>query len=178
MATNKSGTQLVFEAYHKTFASIRSQGKEPNQITIDRYLYLKGDRWMNKMNGEQNHQGRKESVWLNINEKGKRGEREVAKIINKTLGVNCRRTPNSGGLSFKGDIIDIDIDSHLYNYHFEIKNTKSLVLPKWIKQAEGDCPVVKTPILIYKHQGKWRADMRLNDWLGDQLTIQELLKNK
>jgi hypothetical protein len=32
--------------------------------------------------------------------------------------------------------------------------------------------------LIYKHKGKWRADMRLNDWIGDQLTIKELLKNK
>lgn len=115
---------------------------------------------------------------MNANAKGKRGEREVATIIRKDLEVDCRRTPNSGGLSFKGDIIDIDIDSHLHNYHFEIKNTKSLILPQWIKQVENDCPVDKTSILIYKHKGKWRADMRLNDWIGDQLTIQELLKNK
>jgi hypothetical protein len=115
---------------------------------------------------------------LNANAKGKRGEREVATIIRKDLEVDCRRTPNSGGLSFKGDLKIVTQDSHLRKHHLEVKNTKSLILPQWIKQITNDCPVDGIPLLIYKHKGKWRADMRLNDWIGDQLTIQELLKNK
>ena len=111
---------------------------------------------------------------MNANAKGKRGEREVATIINKTLGVNCRRTPNSGGLSFKGDIIDIDLDSPVHDCHFEIKNTKSLSIPAWIRQVQRDCSPHKTAILVFKHKGEWYTLEKLKDWLGDQLTIQEL----
>jgi len=55
---------------------------------------------------------------INAQNKGKRGELEVVRIINKNLGTKIRRTPNSGGLSFKGDIIDIDDISILFDYHF------------------------------------------------------------
>ncbi len=52
---------------------------------------------------------------VNQRNKGKRGELEVVKIINKALGTNVRRTPNSGGLSIKGDIIDINLDSVIHD---------------------------------------------------------------
>jgi hypothetical protein len=81
-------------------------------------------------------------------------------------------------LGFKGDIIDIDISSHIYDRHFEIKNTKNLSIPAWIRQTERDCPVTKTPTLVFKHKGKWYLLEKLNDWLGDQLTIQDLRSPK
>ncbi len=56
---------------------------------------------------------------INSQAKGKRAEREVAKLINRYLGTNVRRTPLSGGLNFKGDICDINPDSPAFNYHFE-----------------------------------------------------------
>ena len=106
-------------------------------------------------------------------DKGNRAEREVAKTINRYLGTNCRRTPLSGGLSIKGDIIDIDPDSVAYQYHFEIKNTKKLSIPIWWKQIYNDCGK-KIPVNIFKMNAKFYATLQLNDWLGDLAEVQEL----
>jgi len=42
---------------------------------------------------------------LNANQKGKRFELKIAKDLAKKFDTNIRRTPNSGGLSIKGDIM-------------------------------------------------------------------------
>ena len=102
---------------------------------------------------------------INSSQKGKRGEREVVSIINKYLGTNFRRTPNSGGLSFKGDIIDIDNTNPLYDFHIEIKNTNTLQIPKWMDQIEKDQPLGKTGLLIAKFKGKWFSWFSLQDCL-------------
>jgi len=102
---------------------------------------------------------------INSSQKGKRGEREVVSIINKYLGTNFRRTPNSGGLSFKGDIIDIDNTNPLYDFHIEIKNTNTLQIPKWMDQIEKDQPLGKTGLLISKFKGKWFSWLSLQDFL-------------
>jgi len=103
-------------------------------------------------------------VAINIRNKGKRGELTVAKMINKALGTNVRRTPNSGGLSIRGDIIDISPDSVIHDCHFEIKNTKTVLFPKWWDQATGDA-ISKKPTLVFKHKGQWICVQYLNDWL-------------
>ena len=103
---------------------------------------------------------------MNIRNKGKRGELEVVKIINRCLETNVRRTPNSGGLSIKGDIIDINPDSVIHDCHFEIKNHKKVIFGKWWEQTEGDCPLGKLPVLVFKHKGRWMAVQELHDWLG------------
>jgi len=110
---------------------------------------------------------------INSRDKGNRAEREVAKTINRYLGTNCRRTPLSGGLSIKGDIIDIDPDSVAYQYHFEIKNTKKLSIPIWWRQIYNDCGK-KIPVNIFKMNAKFYATLQLNDWLGDLAEVQEL----
>tara|TARA_R100000734_G_C3295797_1_gene87002 strand:+ start:146 stop:526 length:381 start_codon:yes stop_codon:yes gene_type:complete len=102
---------------------------------------------------------------INSSQKGKRGEREVVSIINKYLGTNFRRTPNSGGLSFKGDIIDIDNTNPLYDFHIEIKNTNTLQIPKWMDQIEKDQPLGKTGLLIAKFKGRWFSWFSLQDFL-------------
>ena len=66
---------------------------------------------------------------INSQAKGKRAEREVAKLINKYLGTNVRRTPQSGGLSIKGAIIDIDPNKH----PFTINN--NIITPKRITRV-------------------------------------------
>ena len=75
---------------------------------------------------------------INSQAKGKRAEREVAKLINKYLGTNVRRTPQSGGLSIKGDIIDIDPNSAAFNYQFEVKDQKT---QKIVKETYSSQPV-------------------------------------
>ena len=86
---------------------------------------------------------------MNANQKGKRFEREVAKLLNKKFDTNVRRTPMSGGMSIKGDIIDINPDSVLYDYHFECKNQEKLNIWKALEQARSDRPMGKTPLVVF-----------------------------
>ena len=116
---------------------------------------------------------------INSQQKGKSAEREVAKLINKYLGTNVRRTPSSGGLSIKGDIIDINPDSAAYQFHFEVKDQKKLMIPKWWEQIDDDCPIAKTPVNVFKMNGQFYATMQFTDWLSLLSEIEELKeKNK
>ena len=114
---------------------------------------------------------------INSQAKGKRAEREVAKLINKYLDTNVRRTPQSGGLSIKGDIIDINPDSAAYQFHFEVKDQKKLMIPKWWKQIDDDCPVAKTPVNVFKMNAQFYATMQFTDWLSLLAEIEELKKS-
>ena len=111
---------------------------------------------------------------INSQAKGKRAEREVAKLINRYLGTNVRRTPLSGGLNFKGDICDINPDSAVYEFHFEIKDQKKLMIPKWWEQINDDCPVAKTPVNVFKMNAQFYATMQFTDWLSILSEMQEL----
>lgn len=111
---------------------------------------------------------------INSQAKGKRAEREVAKLINRYLGTNVRRTPQSGALNFKGDIIDINPDSAVYEFHFEIKDQKKLMIPKWWEQINDDCPVAKTPVNVFKMNAQFYATMQFTDWLSILSEMQEL----
>ena len=111
---------------------------------------------------------------INSQAKGKRAEREVAKLINKYLGTNVRRTPQSGGLSIKGDIIDINPDSAAYQFHFEVKDQKKLMIPKWWEQIDDDCPLAKTPVNVFKMNAQFYATMQFTDWLSLLAEMEEL----
>ena len=113
---------------------------------------------------------------INSNAKGKRGELAVVKKINRYLGTNFKRTPNSGGLSIKGDIIDIDNTNPLYDFHIEIKNTNTLQIPKWMEQIDRDLPLGKTGLLIAKFRGGWFSWLSLEDFLYLISQIMELQK--
>jgi len=111
---------------------------------------------------------------INSQAKGKRAEREVAKLINRYLGTNVRRTPQSGGMSIKGDIIDINPDSAAYQFHFEVKDQKKLMIPKWWEQIDDDCPAAKTPVNVFKMNAQFYATMQFTDWLSLLSEIEEL----
>ena len=111
---------------------------------------------------------------INSQAKGKRAEREVAKLINRYLGTNVRRTPLSGALNFKGDIIDTNPDSAAYQFHFEVKDQKKLMIPKWWEQIDYDCPVAKTPVNVFKMNAQFYATMQFTDWLSLLAEIEEL----
>ena len=93
--------------------------------------------------------------------KGQVAEREVAKIISETLGIPMlRRTPLSGGMDWKGDVVGWD------GYHVEVKRQERLSIPAWIKQAEDDCPPGSVPLVIYRQSHQpWRVVITLNDLL-------------
>lgn len=84
---------------------------------------------------------------LNSQSKGKRFERKIAKLLNAILGTNIRRTPNSGGLSIKGDLLDLT--GVLKDYHWELKAQESLNIWKALEQSRRDCPLGKTPLVVF-----------------------------
>ena len=75
---------------------------------------------------------------MNANKKGKRFELKVAKFLAERLDANIRRTPNSGGLSMKGDILCINDQSILSEFNWECKNQEKLNIWKALEQSRND----------------------------------------
>ena len=113
---------------------------------------------------------------INSKKKGDRFERDVAKQLNKKFDTNVRRTPMSGGMdNFKGDIIDINPDSILFDYHWECKNQEKLNIWKALEQARSDRPMGKTPVVVFtKNFENDYACLEFEDFMNLLLTIQQL----
>ena len=112
---------------------------------------------------------------LNANQKGKRFERDVAKILNKKFETNVRRTPMSGGMSIKGDIIDINPDSVLFDYHFECKNQEKLNIWKALAQARADKPMRKIPLVVFtKNHERDYVALELEDFMNILKELEDL----
>lgn len=93
---------------------------------------------------------------INSQQKGKRGEREFAKLVNRCMGYTeaegVRRTPCSGAMaSFKGDLIQTS--GALSKFHFEVKNEAKARLWAYIRQAEEDASALKIPLVAIKRPG-------------------------
>tara|TARA_Y100001972_G_C7640407_1_gene321698 strand:- start:1367 stop:1717 length:351 start_codon:yes stop_codon:yes gene_type:complete len=87
---------------------------------------------------------------MNAKQKGNRFERQVAKQINnKFENANCRRTPLSGGMSFKGDILSINDNSIINEFSFECKNQEKLNIWKALEQSRNDAPIRKMPVVVF-----------------------------
>lgn len=92
--------------------------------------------------------------------KGSNFERTVAKKFEEAYGEEFVRTPQSGGFAkksvkanvFRGDIVPANDDVEL-TLHVECKNTKTWSLPAWLRQAEGDCPEGRVPVVIFHQHG-------------------------
>ncbi len=85
---------------------------------------------------------------LNANQKGKRFELRIAKDLAKRFKTDIKRTPNSGGLSFKGDILTTS--GILSEYSWECKNQEKLNIWKALQQSEGDARgTLKTPVVVF-----------------------------
>lgn len=79
--------------------------------------------------------------------KGKRGEREAAKALQKVLGseIEARR-----GIQFAGGPDSPDIVTNIEGIHFEVKRTESLSLYKAIDQAQNDCKPDQVPVVLHR----------------------------
>lgn len=111
----------------------------------------------------------------NAKRKGGQYERNIAKKFQERYGVELKRTPQSGGFAkksdkaddYRGDITIVDTKQMLL-LHIECKNQKTWSLPKWISQAEEDCPEDRTPIVVF-HQHNTSKDyvcVSLEDFLS------------
>lgn len=91
--------------------------------------------------------------------KGKRGERELVGEYRRA-GFDAARTPNSGGLRWRGDLIGVR------GVHIEAKRTETVDLWAGVKQAERDAPEDSIPALHFRRSGEpWRVVIRLDAFI-------------
>ena len=80
--------------------------------------------------------------------KGKRFELSIANKLKEVFNIKVRRTPLSGGMDFKGDIICIDDNSIISEYRFECKKKEKMNMWKALEQSRNDAPRGKTPLVV------------------------------
>lgn len=104
--------------------------------------------------------------------KGATYENTIAKKFLSKFGIKLTRTPMSGGfkkdstsMMFKGDLNSMDEDLE-FLLHIEAKNHATWSLPKWIRQAEDDCPSGHIPVVIC-HRGQKNVDGKRVQEAGD-----------
>lgn len=102
--------------------------------------------------------------------KGNQYEMKIAKRLSTHLGIELRRNPGSGNMErWKGDIIPIDDHDRIkWPWCIELKNQKTLMIPKWIRQTEREAEEMgKKPALIFHLHGtsKEYALIKLEDFM-------------
>ena len=101
--------------------------------------------------------------------KGRVGEAEWVKILNHKFGVDYARTPMSGGMDAKGDVIKKwgSKASRVDDCHFEIKRQENLNIHKAIEQAQRDCRPNKIPVVAHRRSNdQWKVTMYADDFLN------------
>lgn len=90
--------------------------------------------------------------------KGSRAELEVASIL-ATHGIHVRRTPNSGGLAWRGDLQGLD------GYTIEVKRCERLDVPGWLRQAYAAARGGEVPVVVFRRSGEpWHVIEPLEEW--------------
>ena len=111
--------------------------------------------------------------------KGKRFELSIANKLKELFKVKVRRTPLSGGMDFKGDIICIDDNSIISEYSFECKNQEKLNIWKALEQSRNDAPRGKTPLVVFtKNFQLDYVAIEFNDFINLLLELQEFRNEK
>ena len=91
---------------------------------------------------------RDEKTWLSMAEEISSNSKIPAKDLAKKFDTNIRRTPNSGGLSIKGDILTTS--GILSEYSWECKNQEKLNIWKALHQSENDAlGTMKSPVVVF-----------------------------
>lgn len=93
----------------------------------------------------------------NSRAKGKRGELEASKELQRIFGVPCRR-----GIQFQGGPESPDVCG-LAGIHCEVKRVEAFNAYNAIEQAIADAGT-NTPLVLHKrNRGDWLAVVRLDD---------------
>lgn len=97
-------------------------------------------------------------------EKGKRGEREIARIFREAGWTTARRTAQFCGKS--GDAADI---TGIPGLHIEVKRVEREQVRAWMAQAERDAQAAgrdEIPIVIHRRSdAPWLVTLSLKDFL-------------
>lgn len=96
---------------------------------------------------------------MNSRDKGKRGERELAKVL-REYGYDCRR-----GQQYCGANGDADVTG-LYGVHIECKRVERLNIDQAMEQALNDARAGERAVVMHRRNGKpWLVTMKLEDWI-------------
>ena len=96
---------------------------------------------------------------INSRQKGAAGEREFAKWLNDTFGLNARRGQQFCGLSGNSDVVD-----GIAGTHPEIKRVERLNIHDAIDQSVRDCADNNVPFVAHRRNRKpWLITIRAED---------------
>ena len=96
---------------------------------------------------------------INSRQKGAAGEREFAKWLNDTFGVNARRGQQFCGLSGNADVVD-----GIPGTHPEVKRVERLNIHDAVDQAVRDCADNNVPFVAHRRNRKpWLITIRAED---------------
>jgi hypothetical protein len=117
---------------------------------------------------------------LNANKKGKRFELSISKYLSKMFNSKISRTPNSGGLSLKGDLLATQ--GILSEFNWECKNQEKLNIWKALEQSRNDCATVgnrkKALVVFTKNFEKDYLACELETFVQILLELEEFRNDK
>lgn len=91
--------------------------------------------------------------------KGKRGERELAKVLTQ-YGYECRRGQQFCGANGDADVVG------LTGVHIECKRVERLNIDQAMEQSVDDARENETAVVMHRKNGKpWLVTMLLDDWI-------------
>lgn len=94
---------------------------------------------------------------MNSCKKGKRGEREAAKVLTELLGYECRRGQQHSGVEGR-DVVGPE------GLHVEVKRNERLNVEAALRQAERDAQRDDVPIVMHRRNGDdWKITLRAKD---------------
>ncbi len=96
---------------------------------------------------------------MNSRNKGKVGERQLAKVL-QSYGYDTRRGQQYAGINGDADVVGIE------GLHIECKRCQQVRDEEFIKQAERDARENETPVVMYRRNNEqWKVCMRLEDFM-------------
>lgn len=96
---------------------------------------------------------------MNSRQKGARGERELAGVLQK-YGYMCRRGQQYCGANGDADVVGLP------GIHIECKRVERLNLYEAVEQAQRDAREMEMPAVFHrKNRGEWLVTMPMTEWL-------------
>mgnify|MGYP002523887359 CR=1 FL=1 len=104
---------------------------------------------------------------MNARQKGKRGELELAHLL-QTYGYPAERGVQYSGLKGNADVVGVE------GLHIECKRSERVTEEDFIKQAERDARKGQIPIVMYRKNGEqWKALLRLDTFMAIWVELTE-----
>ena len=87
---------------------------------------------------------------MNSRDKGKRGEREAARLLSDLFGCEFRRSQQ-----YAGNVDAADVVGGPDELHWEVKHQERMQLYKWMEQAQNDCGGKLPCVLHRQNRREW-----------------------